>query len=55
MFIKKLKPNTYDVFVGNGWDKWARVVRRGSEIQQVGGTYELDRRSFNHLKTRIIK
>lgn len=55
MFVKRLKPNTYDVFIGNGWDKWARVVRRGNDLQQIGGSYELDRRAFNHLKVRLAR
>lgn len=55
MFIKRLKPNVYDVFVGRGWNQWARVTRRGHDIQQVGGSWELDRRSLSVVKERIIK
>lgn len=55
MFIKKLKPNTYDVFVGNGWSQWARITRRGGEVQQVEGSIQLDRRSLQQLKARLTK
>lgn len=55
MFIKRLKPNVYDVFVGNGWNQWARVERRGTELQQVGGSFKLNSASFNQLKSRIIR
>jgi hypothetical protein len=55
MFIKKLKPNVYDVFLGNGWNKWARVARTQGEVQQVAGNYTLDQRTISHVKGRIIK
>jgi hypothetical protein len=25
MFIRKIQPNVFDVFVGLGWDNWSRV------------------------------
>lgn len=55
MFIKRLKPNIYDVFVGNGWNQWARFQRRSGGLHQVGGNHQLDRPAFNHLKARLLK
>lgn len=55
MFIKRLKPNVYDVFVGKGWNLWARVTRRAGDVQQVGGSLQLDRRSINQVRARITK
>ena len=37
MFIKRLHPNVYDVFVGNGWDNWTRVKRTHYGVSVVGG------------------
>lgn len=55
MFIKRLKPNVFDVFFGNGWNQWARVTRRAGQLQQVDGSFNLDRRAFNALKGRLVK
>jgi hypothetical protein len=55
MFIKRLKPNVYDVFVGNGWIQWARVAReKDGEIRQIAGT-RLDQRAINYVKGKITR
>ena len=55
MFIKRLKPNVYDVFVNNGWDNWARVVRKANNVFQIAGEYRLDRRTLHQVRERIVK
>lgn len=37
MFVKKLKPHVYDVFVGKGWDNWSRVRKGHWGVSVVGG------------------
>ena len=54
MFIKRLKPNVYDVFVGSGWNNWTRVTRTQSGVQVVSGNM-LDQKTLNHVKTRITR
>jgi hypothetical protein len=54
MFIKRLKPNVYDVFVDNGWNSWTRVRRVGAHLQYVAGAY-LNRAALNVAKERIIR
>lgn len=54
MFIKRLKPNTYDVFVGNGWNNWTRVQRRGGEIKIMEGAF-LHRGILNQVRERLCK
>lgn len=55
MFIKRLKPNVYDVFDGNGWNNWTRVQRTkdGNVIVLTGR--ELHRTTFNKVKARLTK
>lgn len=56
MFIKRLKPNVYDVFVDNGWSQWARVVReRDGRVMQVAGSFTLNERGLSTVKARITK
>jgi hypothetical protein len=55
MFIKRLKPNVYDVFDGNGWDNWTRVQRtKDGEIRVLEGR-ELHRNTLNKVKARLVK
>jgi hypothetical protein len=50
-----LKPNVYDVFMGKGWDQWARVVRHKGGLEQVGGNAQLNPGAFRQLKARLFK
>jgi hypothetical protein len=52
--IKKLRPNVFDVFVGNnGWNGWSRVERKNGNIEVTAGN-QLDQRSINYLKARLL-
>lgn len=55
MFIKTLRRGVFDVFIGNGWTQWARVARNGRDIKQIDGTFELNERTLDNVKRRIIK
>lgn len=55
MFIKRLKPNVYDVFIGNGWDNWTRIRRNGPDSLQFVAGRELHRNALNEVKKRIIR
>lgn len=37
MFIKKLKPHVYDVFLGKGFDNWSRVRKGHWGVSVVAG------------------
>ena len=37
MFIKKLTPNVFDVFMGKGFDNWTRVRRGHWGISIIAG------------------
>ena len=37
MFIKRLAPNIYDVFLDKGWDKWTRVKRNHWGVSVLKG------------------
>ena len=52
MFIKRLKHNFYDVFMGVGWNNWTRVQRHRGDIHVVSGN-RLDKRSLDNLKARL--
>jgi len=52
MFIKRLAPNVYDVFVGNGWDNWTRVKRNHFGVAVIGGK-KLTRTLLNQVKERL--
>lgn len=55
MFIKRLKPNVYDVFNGNGWNNWTRVQRtKEGEVVQVAGV-ALHPNVLNRVKQRLVK
>lgn len=54
MFIKKLKPNIYDVFVGNGWGDWTRVRRNHWGVSVIDGK-RLSRETLNKLNERLVK
>jgi hypothetical protein len=54
MFIKRLKPGVYDVFVGDRWDNWTRVQRVGDKLMYVAGNY-LNRALLTQLRERIFK
>lgn len=54
MFIKRLKPNVYDVFVGNGWNNWTRVVRVKDGVKPVAGV-TLYPNQLEQVKARLIK
>jgi hypothetical protein len=42
--VRQVNRNMYDVFLGNGWDNWTRVVRQHWGLQVVNG----NRLSANH-------
>lgn len=37
VFVKKLHPNVYDVFLGNGYDNWTRVRRNHYGLNVIAG------------------
>lgn len=53
MFIKRLKQNVYDVFVGDRWDNWTRVERHNGTLKFLGGAY-LNRSNLAELKKRLF-
>lgn len=55
MFIKKLSPGVYDVFIGNGWDNWTRVRRGGADGLSVIAGKDLNRAVLNKVKGRIFR
>lgn len=55
MFIKRLKPNVYDVFVGNGWAGWARVLRARDGIRQIAGKFRLNQEVLDYVKGRVSR
>jgi hypothetical protein len=54
MFIKRLAPNIYDVFVGNGWDNWTRVRRAHWGVAFLAGK-KLNRTQLNHVRERVCQ
>jgi hypothetical protein len=52
MFIKRLSPRIYDVFVGNGWNNWSRVRRNHWGIALIDGN-GLSRDVLNMVKQRL--
>jgi hypothetical protein len=54
MFIKKLSPGVYDVFIGNGWDNWTRIRRRHWGVQIVAGN-RLPRETIHQLTEKLVK
>jgi hypothetical protein len=54
MFIKKLKPGVFDVFLENGWSKWTRVRRVNDSIRYVSGEY-LNRATFAEVKDFLCR
>lgn len=37
MFIKRLQPNVFDVFLGKGFDNWSRVRRGHWGVSVIAG------------------
>lgn len=54
MFIKRLKRDVYDVFVGDRWDNWTRVQRMGGTLKFLSGAY-LSRDNLTELKNRLLR
>lgn len=54
IFIKRIRPNVYDVFTDKGWNNWTRVRRSGDRIVVLDGIY-LNRSDLNHVKERLIR
>jgi hypothetical protein len=53
LVIKHVRPNVFDVFVGNGWN-WSRITRRNGDLQIIGGN-QLNNDILNKVKARICK
>jgi hypothetical protein len=54
MFIKKLKPGVFDVFMGDRWDNWTRVRRVNGTIRYVSGNY-LNRETFAQVRDFLCR
>lgn len=54
MFIKRLAPNVYDVFNGNGWDNWTRVRRFKDGVKLIAGK-PLNRSALNQVTERLCR
>ena len=54
MFIKRLSPNVYDVFVGNGWNNWTRVRRERGDVTVIGGAAP-SKHLLGKVKERICR
>ncbi len=54
MFIKRLSPNVYDVFIGNGWDNWTRVRKGHWGVSYQAGK-PINRNLLNQIKERVCK
>ena len=39
MFIRRIDFNTYDLFIGKGWDQWARVRKGRSSTFRLAGEH----------------
>lgn len=52
MFIKKLRKDVYDVFLGDGWNNWSRVQRTKQGIGVIAGL-PLDQRVLNIVQGRV--
>jgi hypothetical protein len=52
MLIKKLDWNTYDIFVGEGWDNWIRVRVENDDVARVAG-FPLSKHFRGVLKNRL--
>lgn len=52
MLIKRLDWNTFDVFVGEGWDNWIRVRLDNNEVTRVSG-FPLSKHFKGVLKSRL--
>jgi len=51
MYLKPsgTEPNTFDVFLGEGWDNWSRVrIENDGQVSVIGGI-QLN----NHFRTHI--
>lgn len=54
MFIKRLAPNIYDVFIGSGWDNWTRVRRERGSVVVIAGR-GLNQFGLNKVKEKICR
>lgn len=52
MFVKKLKPHVYDVFVGKGWDNWSRVRKGHWGVSVVQGN-RLPKNALREVATHL--
>ncbi len=57
MFIKTLKKDVVDVFLGKGWNQWVRLSRtqckEGTIIKQTSGTYSAPPKVIDVLKNKV--
>lgn len=49
---KHLHGNTYDVWVGNGWDNWSRI-RVGRDYSSVVGGFRISPNLMKEIVTSI--
>lgn len=52
MFIKKMKPNVFDVFLGKGWDNWSRVRKGHWGVSVVAGN-RLPKSALRDVETHL--
>lgn len=54
MFLKQAgQPNTYDVFLGQGWDNWSRVrINQDGTASCIGGI-SLSPHFLQHAQNRV--
>lgn len=52
MFVKRLAPNIYDVFIGNGWNNWTRVRRYHWGVKILEGNF-LNRTLLTQVREKV--
>lgn len=59
MFIRKVKPRTFDVFLGLGWNNWARIHTNNygdaTTIKVINRNIPISSIDVEEIKTRFIK